>query len=129
MHVYFSGIGGAGIGPLAMVAHQAGYEVSGSDQQDSSYVAYLKQHGISNIHIGQSRDDIVAVHDSQPIDWFIYTSALPADHPELVFCREQNIKTSKRDELLNQILTDKELKLIAVAGTHGKTTTTAMVTW
>jgi UDP-N-acetylmuramate--alanine ligase len=49
--------------------------------------------------------------------------------PELIFCRDQAIKTSKRDELLNQILVDKNLKMIAIAGTHGKTTTTAMVTW
>jgi UDP-N-acetylmuramate--alanine ligase len=46
-----------------------------------------------------------------------------------VFCQEQSIKTSRRDELLNQILSDKKLKLIAVAGTHGKTTTTAMIIW
>ncbi|MEJ0072897.1 MAG: Mur ligase family protein [Candidatus Saccharibacteria bacterium] len=68
----------------------------------------------------------------KPIDWFVYTSALPLenpDAPELHFCREQDIKTSKRDELLNRIIADKGLKLIAVAGTHGKTTTTAMTVW
>ena len=129
MHIYFSGIGGAGIGPLALVARQAGYEVSGSDQQASSYLDYLKKHGIDNIHVGQTTDAIAAVHSLKPIDWFVYTSALPADHPELAFCREQGIKVSKRDELLNQILADKKLKLIAIAGTHGKTTTTAMVTY
>lgn len=132
MHIYFSGIGGAGIGPLAMVAHQAGYTVSGSDKQDSSYIAYLRQHGVNDIHIGQSRQSIVAAHARQPIDWLVYTSALPLenpDAPELAYCAEQNIKTSKRDELLNQILQDKQLELIAIAGTHGKTTTTALVTW
>jgi UDP-N-acetylmuramate--alanine ligase len=132
MHVYFSGIGGAGIGPLAQVAHQAGYLVSGSDKQDSQYIKYLKKHGITDIHIGQSRKAIAAVHERQPIDWFVYTSALPLenpDAPELQFCAEQGIKTSKRDELLNLILADKQLKLIAVAGTHGKTTTTAMAVW
>jgi UDP-N-acetylmuramate--alanine ligase len=129
MHIYFSGIGGAGIGPLAQVAHQAGYAVSGSDQQDSQYIAYLSKHGISNTHIGQTRDGIAQVHDKQPIDWFVYSSALSPDHPELQFCREQGIKTSKRDELLNRILQEKDLQLIAIAGTHGKTTTTALVTW
>jgi UDP-N-acetylmuramate--alanine ligase len=132
MHIYFSGIGGAGIGPLAQIAHQAGYTVSGSDKQDSQYINYLKKHGITNIHIGQSRENIAAVHDKEPIDWFVYTSALPLENPnapELEFCREQTIKTSKRDELLNQILTDKKLSLIAIAGTHGKTTTTALTTW
>jgi UDP-N-acetylmuramate--alanine ligase len=132
MHIYFSGIGGTGIGPLALVAKQAGYEVSGSDKQDSRYLQYLKKHGISDIHIGQEREAIAELHARNPIDWFVYTSALPLENPnapELVFCREQNIKTSKRDELLNQIITDKQLKLIAIAGTHGKSTTTAMVIW
>ncbi len=128
MHIYFSGIGGAGIGPLAQIAHEAGYTVSGSDKQDSSYIAYLRKHGITNIHVGQSAEAIAAVHDKQSIDWFVYTSALPLENPnapELVFCKDQAIKTSKRDELLNVILQDKGLELIAIAGTHGKTTTTA----
>lgn len=132
MHIYFSGIGGAGIGPLAQIALQAGYTVSGSDKQDSQYIQYLRKHGVDNIHIGQDYQAIAAIHDTQPIDWFVYTSALPLenpDAPELKFCAEQNIKTSKRDELLNLILEQTGLKLIAIAGTHGKTTTTAMVTW
>ena len=132
MHIYFSGIGGAGIGPLAQIAHQAGYQVSGSDKQDSQYIAYLRKHGISDIHIGQTREAIEAVHAKQPIDWVVYSSALTLenpDAPEIRFSSEQNIKTSKRDELLNQILNDKKLKLIAIAGTHGKTTTTSMVIW
>ncbi len=132
MHIYFSGIGGAGIGPLALVAKQAGYEVSGSDKQDSSYITYLKDHGITDIHIGQDYDSIAAVHDAKSIDWFVYTSALPMEDPnapELKFCKDQSIKASKRDELLNQILKDKQLKMIAIAGTHGKTTTTAIMVW
>lgn len=132
MHIYFSGIGGTGIGPLALVAKQAGYTVSGSDKQDSLYIDYLRKHGITDIHIGQGYETIAAEHEKNPIDWFVYTSALPMenpDAPELRFCAEQNIKTSKRDELLNQIIQDKDLKLIAVAGTHGKSTTTAMIIW
>jgi UDP-N-acetylmuramate--alanine ligase len=107
MHIYFSGIGGAGIGPLAQVAREAGYEVSGSDQQDSQYIEYLLKHGIPDIHIGQTREHIAAAHDKQPIDWFVHSSALPSDHPELQFCREQDIKVSKRDELLNLILQER----------------------
>src|SRR3989338_8217304 len=141
MHIYFSGIGGAGIGPLAQVAKQAGYEVSGSDATDSSYLnslTHLRQgsggqasQGI-DIHVGQTREAIAAVHAKKPIDWFVYSSALPKtdpNHPELAFCQEKGIKTSKRDELLNKILSQKKLKLVAIAGTHGKTTTTAMVIW
>ncbi len=132
MHIYFSGIGGAGIGPLAQIALEAGYTVSGSDKQDSQYIQYLRKHGVTNIHIGQTRAAIARTHAEHSIDWFVYTSALPLENPnapELAFCHEQHIKTSKRDELLNTILDDKKLKLIAIAGTHGKTTTTAMVTW
>jgi UDP-N-acetylmuramate--alanine ligase len=132
MHIFFSGIGGTAIGPLALIAKQAGYTVSGSDKQNSQYIEYLKKQGIENIHIGQNRENIAKVHEKTPIDWFVYTSALPLENPnapELKFCEELDIKTSKRDELLNQILQEKELKLIAIAGTHGKTTTTAMVIW
>src|SRR5207244_2538158 len=82
-----------------------------------------------HIDIGQSLEAMATAHDLAPIDCFVYTSALPPDHHELAFCREQGIKLSKRDELLNQILREKNLKLIAIAGTHGKTTTTAMVVW
>lgn len=132
MHIYFSGIGGTGLGPLAMIAHQAGYEVSGSDKQDSQYIHYLQEHGIENIHIGQTAEQIAAVHAEQPIDWFVFSSAVIIEQPhapELEFCRANNIKMSKRDELLATILQEKGLKLVAIAGTHGKTTTTAMAIW
>jgi UDP-N-acetylmuramate--alanine ligase len=132
MHIYFSGIGGTAIGPLALIAKQAGYEVSGSDKQDSQYIEYLRTHGVENIHIGQSYEQISQVHAQNPIDWFVHSSAITleqTDAPELKFCTENNIRTSKRDELINQIISDKNLKLIAVAGTHGKTTTTAMTIW
>jgi UDP-N-acetylmuramate--alanine ligase len=132
MHIYFSGIGGAAIGPLALIAQAAGYEVSGSDLREGEFIKYLRTKGIKNIHIGQGRNQIAEVHAQNPIDWLVYSSALPKTnphHPELLFCQENSIKASKRDELLNKILEDKKLKLIAIAGTHGKTTTTSMVVW
>lgn len=132
MHIYFSGIGGTAISPLVLIAKQAGFTVSGSDKQDSQYIEYLKKHGITNIHLGQTYEQIAELHDRDPIDWYVYSSAIEIenpDAPELKFCHEQGIKTSKRDELLNHIIQDKDLKLIAVAGTHGKTTTTAMIVW
>jgi UDP-N-acetylmuramate--alanine ligase len=132
MHIYFSGIGGTAIGPLAIIAKQAGYTVSGSDKQDSQYIEYLRKKGITNIHIGQSRKLITKVHENNPIDWYVYSSAVAIENaaaPELKFVKNQNIKHSKRDELLNQIINDKNLKLVAIAGTHGKTTTTAMAIW
>jgi UDP-N-acetylmuramate--alanine ligase len=132
MHVYFSGIGGTAIGPLALIAHRAGFSVSGSDKQDSQYITYLKQQGIDDIHIGQAYEAIAAVHAAQPIDWFVYTSALPMeqpDAPELRFCADHHIRHSKRDTFLNHLLEAKKLSMIAIAGTHGKTTTTAMTIW
>ena len=131
-HIFFSGIGGTAIGPLALIAKQAGFTVSGSDKQDSQYIDYLRKKGINKIHIGQTQDALAAVHTKQPIDWLVYSSAIEkenANHPELVFAREQAIKISKRDELINHILTEKKLKMIAIAGTHGKTTSTAMLIW
>ena len=113
MHVFFSGIGGTGIGPLALIAHQARFEVSGSDKQDSQYVSYLKKHGVSDINIGQTHENIAKVHAHNPIDWFVYSSAVAIenpDAPEFAFCREQNIKMSKRDEFINLILEGKKPK-------------------
>ncbi len=132
MHIYFSGIGGAGIGPLAEIAMQAGYQVSGSDKQHSSYIDQLKKVGITDIYLDQSYDCIAEVHAKHPIDWLVYSSALTLeqpDAPEIRFAQENNIRFSKRDELINAIAEDKHLSLIAVAGTHGKTTTTAQIVW
>lgn len=132
MHIFFSGIGGTAIGPLALIAQEAGFDVSGSDKQDSQYIQYLRKHGITNIHIGQTEEAIADLHDKRPIDWYVYSSAVAIENPhapELEFCREQGIRMSKRDELLNHIIESKNLTMIAVAGTHGKTTTTAMVIW
>jgi UDP-N-acetylmuramate--alanine ligase len=132
MHVYFSGIGGAGLSALALMAKEAGMEVSGSDKQDNHNLHYLKEKGINDIHVGQSWDQMSAVHDAKPIDWLVYTSALPMEQPdadELRFAREKGIKATKRDEFLSFLLEKQNLKMIAIAGTHGKTTTTAMTIW
>jgi UDP-N-acetylmuramate--alanine ligase len=132
MHVYISGIGGTGMASLALIAHDAGYEVSGSDARPSQYLEYLRDHGITNTHMGVDRDFISDVQAKKPIDWFIYGAAQPMDfpdHPEFAFCKEHSIKIGTVDDFLSQFIKDRNLKLIAVAGTHGKTTTTAMATW
>lgn len=129
MNIYFSGIGGVAIGPLSEIALDAGYSVQGSDSSSSLVTERLEKRGIS-LSIGdQDGSFLRACHDTQPIDWFVYTAALPADHPELLLARELGIKTAKRDELIAHIIQEKNLKLIAVAGTHGKTTTTGMLIW
>lgn len=128
MRIYFSGIGGVGIGPLSRIALGAGYDVCGSDKSPSLITDELEAAGIS-ISFDQSGEYLQSEHKKAPFDWFIHTAALPDDHPELVLARELGIKTSKRDELLAQIIANKNLKLIAIAGTHGKTTTTSMLVW
>lgn len=128
MKIYFSGIGGAGLTPLALLSQDCGYEVLGSDRESS-----LNTHELSNRKIPfvleQTGGYLANQHVAQPVDLFVYTSALKDDHPELVAAKELGIPTVKRAELLNIILKDKNLKLLAVAGTHGKTTTSAMCVW
>lgn len=128
MNIYLSGIGGVGVGPLAEIAADAGYQVQGSDEAEGLMTEALGARGIS-VHIGQDGSFLQATHDATPIDWFVYTAALPADHPELLLARQLGIKIAKRDELLAHIIAEKSLKLIAIAGTHGKTTTTGMMVW
>ena len=127
MNIYFSGIGGVGIGSLAETARDVGYEICGSDMCDSLMTKELKSQG-TNIFIGkQDGTFLEAQHKARPIDLVVYTAALPPSHPELVMARQLGIRTAKRDELLAEIIHDNGLKLIAVAGTHGKTTTTSMI--
>lgn len=128
MNIFFSGIGGVALGPLAQIAHDAGHTVLGSDGSESLTTRELSHRGIT-VKIGQSAELVEAEHGVTPIDWFVYTAALPSDHPELVKARELGIKTTKRDELLSHIISEKGLKLLAVSGTHGKTTTTGMLVW
>ncbi len=128
MNIYFSGIGGVGIGPLAEIAHDAGYNVTGSDSSTTLVTKELKKR---NIIISDNQDGtyLKECHQKMPIDWFIYTSALPENHPEILVAKGLGIKIAKRDELIAYIINDKKLKLIAVAGTHGKTTVTGMLVW
>jgi UDP-N-acetylmuramate--alanine ligase len=127
-HIYFSGIGGAGLGPLTEIAQDAGYQVSGSDLKPSLFTKQLEARGI-DIVFEQSASSITAEHLTNPIDWLVYSSALAKDQAELVYARQNHIKTSKRAEFLNDFLQAHNLGLIAIAGTHGKTTTTGLLIW
>lgn len=128
MHVFFAGIGGVAIGPLARIARDAGYQVTGSDISESRYTKSIEADGIKVV-IGQTADSIAQIHQTDPIDWFVYSSALPADNPQLQFAKDHGLRTSKRDEFISVLLKDHGLEMIAVAGTHGKTSTTAMLVW
>lgn len=111
-----------------MIACDAGYEVCGSDREASLVTQELAAKNI-DVSLLQDGHYLRAEHAKAPFDWFIHTAALPNDHPELVMARQLGIRTAKRDELLANIIEQKSLKLIAVTGTHGKTTTTGMLVW
>ncbi len=117
-----------GVGPLAMLAHDAGHNISGSDREKSPIFDDLAERGVS-LSTDQSGGFMRETNEKREIDLFVYTAALPDDHPELLTAREYGITAVKRDELLNQLIEYKNLKLIAVSGTHGKTTTTGMLIW
>jgi UDP-N-acetylmuramate--alanine ligase len=128
VHLYFSGIGGSGLSALANIALDMGFMVSGSDLEENSSIQNLRQRG-ANIHIGQKGVEIEMTQKRFPIYWFIHSSSIPKSHPEFLFATKNNLKVSKRDEFINFVIKKNNLKLIAVAGTHGKTTTTAMIAW
>jgi UDP-N-acetylmuramate--alanine ligase len=118
-NIHFVGIGGAGMSGIAEVLHTLGYCVSGSDQQHSTTVTRLKKLGI-HIEIG---------HDAKNIDSaqvLVTSSAIDSSNPEVQAARQKNIPIVPRALMLAELMRFK--KGIAVAGTHGKTTTTSLVT-
>lgn len=128
MNIYFSGLGGVGIGPLTEIARDAGETVMGSDVSESLVTQELSQQGVK-LNIGQDGLFLQECHNETPLDWFVYTAALPPNHPELLLAKQLGIRTAKRDEFLAEFLKTHNLKLIAISGTHGKTTTTGMAVW
>lgn len=131
MNIYISGISGTGMGPLALMAKSAGFSVFGSDLAEGAVSRELASAGIS-FKTGSSAQDgslLQECFDNSGIDWFVYTSALPENHPELLLARKLGIRTSKRDELISFLVDKLGLSMVAVAGTHGKTTTTSMIIW
>ncbi len=128
MNIYFSGIGGVGIGPLAMLSQDAGHNVFGSDTVASPMFNDLGKRGVG-VSLDQTGKFLDNVNQSNELDLFVYTAALPPNHPELKYAREYAITSVKRHELINRLIEYKDMKLIAVSGTHGKTTTTGMFIW
>lgn len=128
MNIYFSGLGGVGIGPLVEIARDIGHQVTGSDITETLVTNELRAEGIE-VNIGQDGTFLRACHEASPIDWFVYTAALPENHTELALARELGMRVGKRDEFLAYIIQEKDLKLIAISGSHGKTTTTGMTVW
>jgi UDP-N-acetylmuramate--alanine ligase len=118
--IHFVGIGGAGMSGLALVCGQLGASVSGSDREDSSNLERLRAAGL----------DPAVGHDAAnvpPDAEVVVSTAIAVDNPELERARERGLTITHRGELLAELCDEK--RLIAVAGTHGKTTTCAMVAW
>ncbi len=128
MNIYISGISGTGMGPLALMAKAAGINVCGSDLSKGAIYDELVDAGIE-LKIGPQDGEFLQKKLTEGVDWFVYTSALPETHAELMMARDAGVKCTKRDDLTAFLVDKLGLKMIAVAGTHGKTTTTAMIVW
>lgn len=115
--VFFVGIGGAGMSGIAEVLHNLGYEVSGSDCQDSETVAKLRALGV-RVFIGHCAENVEGVHV------VVCSSAIMQGNPEVMRARDLGIPVIRRAEMLAELMRFRFG--IAVAGTHGKTTTTSL---
>ncbi len=120
-HMHFIGIGGISMSGLAEVLLNSGFRVSGSDAKASPLTDRLASLG-AQIMIGQRAENILP-----DTDCVVYTAAIHPDNPELRAAAEQNIPLLTRAELLGQLMRNYKTS-VAVAGTHGKTTTTSMCT-
>lgn len=115
------------MGPLALMASDAGFEVVGSDlASDGDIMPELEKRGIK-VKIGEQNGDFL--NELGDVDWYIHSSAIRPDNPEYIAAKELGIKISKRDELTAFLIEKLGLKMIGVAGTHGKTTTTALLVY
>jgi len=119
MHIFFVGIGGIGTSALAQLCVHLGYRASGSDAVDSPLLQKLRE---KNIHIcvGHNEKNIPS-----EIDLLVYSEAISSDNPERQYATEKNIPQKSYFEYLGEISAN--YRVIAVAGTHGKTTTTGLI--
>ncbi len=122
VHVYFMGIGGISMSGLAKILIEEGFKISGSDSKESAITKDLEAQGVK-IFYGQKAENISA---SDKIDVVVYTAAVHPDNPEFIAVKEAGIPMLTRAELLGQIMKEYELP-VAISGTHGKTTTTSML--
>lgn len=117
--IHFVGIGGAGMCGIAEVLSNLGYTVSGSDIKDTSTVEHLRSNGIA-VAIGHAAENIAGV------DVVVVSSAINPENPEVAAAQESRTPVVRRAEMLAELMRYRHG--IAVAGTHGKTTTTSMIT-
>ncbi len=120
IHVHFIGIGGISMSGLAEILLDEGFTISGSDNKKSDLTKHLEQVG-AEIFIGQSAFNI-----SDNINLVVYTAAVHEDNVEFAACKEKGIPMLSRAELLGQLMKNYKIP-VAVSGTHGKTTTTSLI--
>ena len=118
--IHMIGIGGSGMCPLAEILHSKGYELTGSDNNESDPLKRIKNLGIK-VYMGHNAENIKGA------ELIVYSAAISQDNPELVAARENGIPTMERSHLVGA-LTRKFENVIGVCGTHGKTTVTSMIT-
>jgi UDP-N-acetylmuramate--alanine ligase len=119
-HIHLIGVGGTGLSAIARILLEMGYMVTGSDRAESPFTLSLQAAGV-RISIGHSADNI------QDADLVVRSSAIPDDNPEVIAARNLGIPVLKRADFLGSLMAGKIG--IAIAGTHGKTTTASMVAW
>ncbi len=115
--IHFIGIGGIGMSGIAEVLHNQGYKVQGSDLSESANVERLRAKGMK-VFIGQKAENIAKA------DVIVKSTAVKYDNPEILAARELRIPVVKRSEMLAEVMRMK--MCVAIAGTHGKTTTTSL---
>lgn len=119
-HIHFIGIGGSGMFPLAQILHAKGFYLTGSDNNETETLAAVRKMGIP-VFMGQAAENIDGA------DLIIYTAAIMDDNPELIAARQSGVLTLERSELLG-LVTSWYSQAICISGTHGKTTTSGMLT-
>ena len=121
--VHFCGIGGIGMSGIAEVLYEIGYQVQGSDLKSNDTTKRLQERGIRVIK-GQTEENLID-ENGRPVELLVASAAVPADNPEIISAKSLRIPIMDRAEMLGEIM---RLKWsIGVAGTHGKTTTTTLV--
>lgn len=122
-HVHFIGIGGISMSGLAEILLEEGFTVSGSDSHETELTRRLQKRG-ARVYYGQRPSNI----ENEPgIDVVVYTAAIHEDNPEFVAARKKELPMLSRAELLGEMMRNYK-QSVAVSGTHGKTTTTSMIT-
>ncbi len=118
--IHLVGIGGIGLSAIARVLHGWGYTVSGSDRAPTALTRALAAEGIA-VYAGHLAEHVTGA------DLVVVSSAVPADNPEVMEAQQTGVPVVKREQFLAELTCGK--MAIAVAGTHGKTTTSAMIAW